>query len=154
MSISPFSAAHCEVLDQNLKPLCVMPIEDITAQQLCHKMVAVLAGGGGQYLLAATDLLNVTAAGAVPAGMGSGEYAHELLCSAIGYSLQVRKVAFLPFCPVFPGAVIEIYHAVCSPALMAALASPDLVLMEKSALEEETDLLHPLLGAVLTLTAA
>lgn len=134
-----------------MRPLCVMPVSAICAQRLLHHAVAILASDtAGSLLLSVQDVIEVTAFGHVRAGMARHGFAESLLREKLGQSGALAEIGAIAPRPATYGALLTVYMACFSPAMLAALADSGLALTAVESLLGLADLHGPVLKLVLS----
>lgn len=109
-----------EALDKNGRPLCLLSENDIVSQNLPHKRFAAVAVAPGGLILAAErqgPLFDVTASGAVEAGLTAEESAENAILHSTGHCGQLKQIKKSPagltiFCALFSRAMLQ---AICPP---------------------------------------
>lgn len=139
-----------EVLDDSERPLCLLPPDDILAQGLKHRAIAVLAlDEKGNLLLRETPgpVFETTAYAPLQAGFARAEFAEYLLNRQIAQSVQPRELLTFKNGP----ATITVFTALFSYSMLRAAATASFLLSDKAEIGElaKRNLAGPLLLKIL-----
>lgn len=121
-SYSP-DAGLVEILDNSLKPLCLIPAQEAATQPVICREIAVLAKAGPDSLLLCDlpdSTFGITCKSLLQAGKGRAEYAGELAEACLGFSGQITEITTLRH-GLRP---VSVFYAVYSKAMLKAIAPP------------------------------